>query len=195
MASLKPMTVYGAAGAGRAAGTTHFTVLLAAYLSDVRHRGTTVLEWNDSGDFAKIYAVHADTHGRKPPPERFHLLSAEYVPAADRRALLDCRERGRDAVVIDFGVYREGIEEEFLRCDRRFIIGGTGDWQVGDLASFAAVRRKVRAEYLAAFGGETQRRLVERILGIRVHRIPWSPETGRITGELLRFFGFLVPQA
>ena len=187
------LQVFGVAGAGHGVGTTHFTILLAAYLSDVRHRKTTVLEWNENGDFARIAEVRGKGKKRTGTPGMFFIGSEEFMPSAGRRELLQCRERGREAVVIDFGVCRESIEEEFLGCDRRFILGGVNDWQVGAFAAFAAKKRRVSADCLSAFGGETQRKLVERFLGIRIGRIPWSPEAGLLTGELLRFFGRLLP--
>ncbi len=186
-------TVYGIAGCGHSVGTTHFSVLLARFLSDVRHRRTAVLEWNGNGDFARIFAVHRKKTVTKPPPEVFYIKAEEYMPSAGRKQLLQCREREREAVVIDFGVYREGIEEEFARCDRRFILGGGNDWQIGSFAAFAAKRGKPPAEYLAAFGGETQLKLLERFLGIRIRHIPWAPEAGRITGEVLAFFCGFIP--
>ena len=192
MASDRTMTVYGVAGTGHAVGTTHFAVLLAGFLSDVRHRKVSVLEWNRSGDFMKIRSVHQKNPFRQYPPGVFCIKAEEYVPAAGRKDLLQCRDRGRDAVVIDFGVYRESMEDEFRRCDRRFVLGGVNDWQITDFAAFAADRR-ISAECLWSFGGETQIKLLERYLGIRVRHIPWSPEAGLITAELLRFFGSLIP--
>ena len=191
----RTMTVYGVAGAGHAVGATHFAVTLAAYLADVRHRKTSLLEWNESGDFAKIYAVFAGKDIRKPPPEVFSIQAVEYMPAAGRDMVFSCRERGREAVVIEFGVLREGSEEEFLRCDRRFILGGLNDWQVGAFSAFAARHRKLPGELMSFSGGESRIKLMERFLGIRVGRIPWSPEAGVITGEMLRFFGSLIPRA
>ena len=159
----RTMTVYGVAGAGHAVGATHFAVTLAAYLADVRHRKTSLLEWNESGDFAKIYAVFAGKDIRKPPPEVFSIQAVEYMPAAGRDMVFSCRERGREAVVIDFGVLREGSEEEFLRCDRRFILGGLNDWQVDSWPSTPDGEARQAAEVTEMYTELFQHPLVDAI--------------------------------
>ncbi len=182
-------TVYGIAGACHAVGTTHLAIMTANYLSSAEGMRTALLEWNESGTFGRT----AKVRGFPEPARKFEIMGVRCVSGAGVAELLLSEEEGNSAVVIDFGVLGAANRDEFLRCDRRWIIGGMSDWQI-DAAANAADGMRGRGEitFFCTFGAEEARRLFERWMGIRVIRIPWSDEAWKMDGRVLAFFSRLI---
>lgn len=186
--------VIGIAGSGPGVGTTHFAILTANYLADVLRRRTAVLEWNQSGAFARMEAVCVKKTVSRPENNTFRIFEVSYIKKAGKKELLECMNCGYDTVIIDFGSGFESAAEEILRCERRFLLGSFCEWQVGAFTSFAAGRRGKREgwEYFYRFGSEEAAEEMRKRLCISVRRIPESQDAFTITGELMVFFeGFL----
>ena len=176
----------GVAGSGHSVGVTHFSVSLAAYLSGVLCRRTALLEWNDSGDFARVEQVCAKKMVTDYGDNSFNISDIFCFKKAGRRQAVSCLESGFDAIVIDFGVFRPGIRDDFFLCGRRFLVGSVSEWQLPGLADF------VEKQYFSAFGDQEALNLTERFLGIQIRKIPISEQAFVVTGDSLVFMeGFL----
>jgi hypothetical protein len=189
------MILVGAVGLGHAVGTTYFSLMTAEYLAGVRRKKTALVEWNPGGAFRRIAAVYGGKAKKAVPAEAcrsFVLMETVLYTDGDSELLIRLSNIGYAACVIDFGVMREEIRSEFLRCTRRFAVAAATRWQVADLAEFAAGEgKKARCEYVAAFGGRRQLDLAERYLGIRIGRVPLSADPCAIDGKVMAFFGQL----
>jgi hypothetical protein len=184
----------GVAGSGHSVGVTHFSVSLAAYLSGVLCRRTALLEWNDSGDFARVEQVCAKKMVTDYGDNSFNISDIFCFKKAGRRQAVSCLESGFDAIVIDFGVFRPGIRDDFFLCGRRFLVGSVSEWQLPGLADFVEKQgaRRHRCEYFSAFGDQEALNLTERFLGIQIRKIPISEQAFVVTGDSLVFMeGFL----
>ena len=187
----KKAELIGIAGSGRSVGTTHFAILTANYLAGVLRQKTAVLEWNKSGDFARMETVWAKKTVIFPQGKTFNVLGISYYKEAGKEELLDCSNRGFDVVVLDFGAYREEIRDEYLRCGRKFLVGSASGWQFAELTgllSESGIRQK-GWEYFFSFGSRETIKMTERYLKVPFRRIPLSPDAFSITGEHLAFYG------
>ena len=181
----------GVAGSGRSVGVTHFAVLTANYLYGVLGQKTAVLEWNESGDFARMETVWAKKTVTFSKEKTFNVMGISYYKEAGKEELLDCTSRGFDAVVLDFGIYREAILEEFLRCGRKFLVGSASSWQLAGLTGLLSENgnRQKGWEYFISFGSREMIEMTERYLKVPFRQIPLSQDAFSISGEHLAFYG------
>ncbi len=188
------MILTGAAGAGRAVGCTHFSIMLANYLAGYLRRKTAILEFNLSGDFEAIEAVCT---GRVSGARPFKVLDVDYFKAAADTDLVIATESGYEEIVIDFGDIGCADQEYFVRCDRQFLIGSFSEWQQGRFRESGMLNTsadKKSRKYLAAFGSaETGKEFLRRYR-VDAERIPFSADAFAVTGECAEFFGKLLTE-
>ena len=97
-------------------------------------------------------------------------------------------------MILDFGTYNGKVEEELLRCDRKFFLGSFSEWRLRAFSEHISDKR-VRDcgwEYFAAFGNKETAGMIKRFLKEQVSLIPWLPDAFVITGEAMAFFERLL---
>lgn len=176
----------GIIGAGRSVGVTHFAFMLAGYLSGVERKTCAVLEWNCHGDLNSMKLVCCKDKRTK---GFFRVLETDCYESADINTLLLCKKSGYQTVIVDYGSVSEGNLEEFLRCDRQFVVGSLSEWQMRDFVEFERNRKQADKswESLLSFGSEEARKNMEKKLRIPVRRIPLSVDPFIITSEIIGF--------
>lgn len=185
----KRQRIIGIIGTGRSVGVTHLSIMAAGYVSGVLRRSCAVLEWNSHEDFERIQKV-CTCKIKAGSTNPFHVLDADYYRAAGTKELLLCKTKGYQDVIVDYGTVLEGNLEEFLRCDRRFVVGSVSEWQIGAFLGFAegGKRADQRLDYFAVFGSGEARKNMEKRLGFPILRIPVSVDAWTVTSESLKFF-------
>ncbi|WP_186423719.1 hypothetical protein [Lacrimispora celerecrescens] len=187
--SKKPVNqeIIGIIGTGRGVGVTHFTVMTAGYLGGVLRKRCAVLEWNSHGDFRKMKKLCAKEQFQA---GGFRILEADYYERAGIDTLLLCKKSGYQAVIVDYGTVREGNLEEFLRCDRQFVLGSLSEWQMETFLEFERKGKKAEKSWktLVSFGSEEARKNAEKRLNIPISRIPVSVDVFAVTGEIIGFY-------
>ena len=184
-------TRIGIAGCGPSVGVTHFSIMTACYAVSVLRRRTALLEWNQSGDFARLQEVYGKKNVMDSTGKTFNILDIYFFREAGREQLRECLERDFCMVIIDFGVFREDIRDDFLQCDRRFLVCSASEWQLPGFAAFLSGNKEqgCRYEYFSAFGKRENTGMAERFLKVSIRQIPLSLDAFVITGESLSFFG------
>ena len=89
----------GVAGSSRGVGTTHFSIMTAAYLSGVLGKKTALLERNDSGDFARIEEVFETHPVLKKNGCSFNILEISFIKGAGSHAFSDLANSDFDTAV------------------------------------------------------------------------------------------------
>lgn len=179
--------VIGIIGTGRCVGVTHFAVMTAGYLRGVLRKRCAVLEWNGHGDFNLMRKVCKEEKGTSGV---FQVLEVDYYEQAGINTLLLCKKSGCQTVIVDYGTVREGNLEEFLRCDRQFVLGSLSEWQMEAFLEFEGNGKKAEKswETFVSFGSEEARINMEKRLKRPVRRIPVSVDAFVVTGEMLKFY-------
>ena len=179
--------IIGIIGTGRGVGVTHFAIMTAGYLTGVLRKRCAVLEWNSHGDFGNMRKI-CGKDGR--PDEVSRILDTDYYERAGIDTLLLCKKAGYQAVIVDYGSVMEGNLEEFLRCDRQFVLGSFSEWQMKAFLEFEGKGKRAERswETLAAFGSEEARKNMEKRLGFPVRRVPVSVDAFIVTGEAISFY-------
>ncbi len=179
--------VIGIIGTGRGVGVTHFTVLTAGYLGGVLRKKCAVLEWNSREDFKNMRMMCGK---EKAQAGYFQILEADYYERAGIDTLLLCKKSGYQAVIVDYGTVKEGNLDEFLRCDRQFVLGSLSEWQMEAFLEFEGKGKKAEKGWktLVSFGSEEARKSAEKRLKIPIFRIPVSVDVFAVTSEIIGFY-------
>lgn len=173
---------------------TCFSILMANYLYGVQNKKTVVLEWNQNGDFERIEKICCKNFVLKPHVKTFKVLEVSFIKRAGKTELLECVNREYDAVVIDFGSDFKGIKEEFLRCDRKILIGSFCEWKAAAFIDLISGKRKEDGKwsFLTRSCNYDMKERVKKMLHTPVGQIPESADAFAITEDSLAFFeGFL----
>ena len=178
--------IIGVAGTSHGVGVTHFCVMAASFLTAAAGEETAVLEWNGSGDFGRMELACT---GRKREGKLFRVLETDYYKEAGAGELALCLNRYR-CVLVDFGVMRDDVKDEFMRCEKRVLIGSFSEWQWKVFWEWLERGKEAERGWInaAAFGSGETRREGRKELKIPVLGIPLSADALTVTPDTLDFF-------
>lgn len=122
------MGVYsvGILGIDKGEGVTSLAVGLASYLQELRFRQTAMVEMNREGEFEEIRDTYFGKECKEAP---FEIFKINYYPGVTRNQYARICNMGYDCVVTDFGHDYRNSMEDFLRCDRKIIMGSINLWK------------------------------------------------------------------
>ena len=129
----KRCRMIGIAGSNVGVGCTHFSIMLANYLTGYLRRKAILLEFNESGDFERLEQVCTGQTGRKNP---YRILDADYYKHAGPENIKEVLLEGYDDILIDFGSVKDGEHESYWRCDKKFLVGSFTEWQQESFREF-----------------------------------------------------------
>ncbi len=180
----------GILGAGAGTGATHLTLLLANYLTGVKHRKTAVLEWNSHGDFDRF---GIQCLGLKQPKDRYVILGVSYFPRADDETLIQCMCGDCQVILLDCGREEEGRRADLIRCNKKLVIGSFSEWQSETYMALLKERKQPKEgwHYFCAFGSEEARTIAEKYINVPIERVPCIPDAYGVTKETISLFGRL----
>ena len=134
----KQCRMIGIAGSNTGVGCTHFSIMLTSYLVGYLRRKAILLEFNESGDLEKLEYVCTGQMGQKNP---YRILDADYYKHAGPEAVKEVLQRGYDDILIDFGSVKDGANELYWRCDKKFLVGSFTEWQQESFREFEMEQR------------------------------------------------------
>lgn len=183
-------SIFGIAGSSPGVGVTHFSILFANYMTSALGKKTALLEWNASGDFARLEEVLCKKSIYKVASMAFKILGVSYIKRAGEDELLECINCGFDVIIIDFGNNFEVIRKEFLRCGKKILLGSFSEWQMGAFTDLIAEKESSigKWDFLAVFGSEKVAVEVKRTLRVSIGWIPHSGDAFAVTAEIMAFF-------
>ncbi len=116
----------GIIGIDKGEGATSLTVGLATYLQEILCKKTAMVEMNTEGEFADIRSVY---FGRNYTQTPFEIFKICYYPGVVKSEYAKICNMGYDCIVTDFGYQYEKYMEDFLRCDKKIVLGSINLWK------------------------------------------------------------------
>lgn len=116
----------GIIGIDKGEGVTSLAVGLASYLQEMRCQKTALAEMNREGSFDDIRDTYFGKGYRENP---FEIFKVDYYPGASKGQYARICNMGYQCIVTDFGNEYVRCMEDFLRCDKKVVIGSVNLWQ------------------------------------------------------------------
>lgn len=123
----------GIIGIDKGEGATSLAVGMASYLQEVRCKRVALAEMNRSGEFYEIRNTYFGTDYREIP---FEIFRVDYYPGMTKERYAQVCNMGYDCIVTDFGSVYQRAMEDFLRCDRKIVVGSVNLWKYGKYLEF-----------------------------------------------------------
>ncbi len=134
-----------------------FCTLLAAHISDREKGRIACIDLSGRHRFEQLYESLFGTN--KTVPDCFMLREVCYVTEGNSSLIGTYAAKGYTTILLYFGVLKSPLLSEFLRCDRRFVLGTVYPWRVRDWNAFSEELgdKRILQEITAVLtGGEEQ---------------------------------------
>lgn len=122
----KELLHIGILGIDKGEGVTSLAVGMASYLQGMRCKKTAMLEMNTEGEFADIRTTYFGKNYKETP---FEIFKTSYYPGVTKGEYAKICNMGYDCIVTDFGFSYQKSMEDFLRCDKKIVMGSINLWK------------------------------------------------------------------
>lgn len=110
---------------------THLTIALANYCSSKLRKSTACLEINHTGAFNRLSAFTSEKtpYSKLKADPVISIYNVDYYPTISLENIPEIFGKGYCYLLLDFGVLTDLTFHEFLRCDRKIVIGSLSPWK------------------------------------------------------------------
>ncbi|ANS75355.1 hypothetical protein AWM70_12660 [Paenibacillus yonginensis] len=128
--------VVAVAGVESKVGSTHFSILIANYLTRKGYR-VALKEANASQDFNRIEQAYEGMKGFNSPNTSFTINKVDYFKSNDREGMSKLVGSGYNYLVLDIGCLEESDwKDEFYRAGVQFVVGAGSEWRQPKIVQF-----------------------------------------------------------
>ncbi len=185
---LKEKISIGIIGTGSGCGTTHLAIALANYLQSGLGKQTAVIEMPGQHDLEHM--IRDECRGKQ---ELFHV---QYFTGIGVGKIPEILNSGYEAFVLDCGGDYQAAREEFLRCDRKLVMGSISPWKVSAFEHFMrniiAIENYQQWEFLVLFADRTDRKRIQKRYKMHLTSVPWIENPFYLKKEDLIFLQKLL---
>ncbi|MGN6715162.1 hypothetical protein [Anaerocolumna jejuensis] len=191
--------VIGIAGTHKGVGVTHLGLMLTSCISEGIGLSTAFLHWPDSRDICLLrnhfFSADEGISGIKnisgkegifrsehlfnsEQREEFTVSKASFYPGVGKESMAEILAQGYDCIVMDFGNAFKEHREEFLRCDKKIVVGSLTPWKRYCLEDFIAESEMITGSsdwiYVINFAAEREVAVAARSLNRRFLPVPYE---------------------
>lgn len=191
--------VIGIAGTHKGVGVTHLGLMLTSCISEGIGLSTAFLHWPDSRDICLLrnhfFSEDEGISGNKNIPgkegicrsghlfnseqrEEFTVSKASFYPGVGKERMAEILAKGYDCIVMDFGNAFKEHREEFLRCDKKIVVGSLTPWKRYCMEDFIVESEMITGSsdwiYAINFAAEREVAVAARSLNRRVLPVPYE---------------------
>lgn len=164
----KEKTSIGILGIGMGCGVTHLTIALANYLQSGLGKKTAVIEMSGQNDLKGM--LQKECKGKQ------KLLNVHYFTDICVGKIPEIMNSGYEVFVLDLGGDYAAAREEFLRCDRKIVIGSISPWRICAYEHFIentiASENYELWEFLVLFANLLDKKRIQKRYGMHMMSIP-----------------------
>lgn len=129
----------------------------------------------------------------------FKFRGVDYYPKTSGNALPSLLNQGYDYLILDLGAIAEADISEFLRCDKKLVIGSTAPWKLWKYEEFFqkfenCINLREGFCYLVETGTEKEVQRISKLHQVAMQIIPFIRDPFRIEKEQFLFFGILLAE-
>lgn len=169
MKKLKEKISIGIIGTGQGCGATHLAIALANYLQSGLGKKTALIELSGQCDLKNM--IQRECRGKQ------KLLGVDYFTDIYVGKIPEIMNSGYEAFVLDLGANYDAAREEFLRCDRKIVIGSISPWKVFAYEHF--IKNVIASEncelweFLVLYANRKDKKQIQKRYGMHMLSVPW----------------------
>lgn len=185
---LKEKVSIGIIGIGKGCGATHLVVALANYLQSALGKKTAVIELSGQQELKELIGKEGD--------KRQKLFGVSYFTDICVGNIPEIMNSRYDAFVLDLGADYETAREEFLRCDRKIVVGSISPWKAFAYEHFlntiTATENYEAWEFLVLFANVLDKKRLQKRYGMYMISIPWIENPFCLKQEDMQFLQKII---
>jgi hypothetical protein len=188
----------GIIGTHKGAGVTHLGILLAAYLSEWAGYRTAYLECYPKKDMQYLKSYLYDDGNTKDLPEcnTFKIKHVTFYCNVKEQEMAEIIGEKYDCVILDLGTDFLKSKNEFLRCDRRFVVGSLAMWKRYELDKFIQNTEHIKYSdewiYMIPFSQKRDVIRAEKEFQRNIYGVPFEPDPFLLSSESVQLFQTLL---
>lgn len=183
----------GLLGCGHGVGVTQLAISLCSYCASKQRKSVAYVELHTRGEIAQLVpesALHYEDC-------RFRLHGVDYFPRMSESGIPALLNRGYDYLILDVGSLDEANVPEFLRCDRKLVLGSLAPWKSWQyeavIQHFYSINLGEGFDYLVQMGMNEHVRRFSKAHHIAMSQVPFIQNPFRIEKELFPFLERRIP--
>ncbi|WFR57745.1 hypothetical protein QA584_01295 [Anaerocolumna sp. AGMB13025] len=188
--------VIGLIGTHTGAGVTHLGILLAVYLSECLGHKTAFIECGGNNDLKHLQEHFFHPEEEQYNQESFTLNRVTFHKNKRLQGLPEIIGDKYDCVILDLGTDLAKHKSEFLRCDKKIVIGSLAVWKTHELEKFinitAPIKNCEQWIYAIPFATKKTVREAEKKYKRIIQGVPYEPDPFLLTGNIIRLFQKLI---
>lgn len=176
-------------------GVTHLSIALCNYCVSKRKKTCAYLELHRRNEISQLIT---ETHlldclrGHS----YFRLHGVDFYPAVDIEDIPALLNLDYDYLILDAGAMNEGFFSEFLRCDRKLIVGSLAPWKSWKYEAFFqnntnTLNLRKGFDYLVQTGVKTNVSSFARKHHINLQTVPFINNPFCLEKDIFPFLGIL----
>lgn len=118
------------------AGVTHLSIALCSYCASKLGKRTAYLELHARNEISSVCPKTERSDDPESVSSCFRLHGVDYYSTMDSRTIPSLLNQGYDYLIFDSGSFTETDLSEFLRCDRKLILGSLAPWKSEKIQEF-----------------------------------------------------------
>ena len=180
-------------GCDAGVGVTHLAISLCTYCASKRRKSVAYAELHARSEIAQL--VPESSLLQDHPSFRLH--GVDYYPRMPGSGVPALLNQGYDYLILDTGNLDEADTSEFLRCDRKLVLGNLAPWKRWKYEAFflhfQSINFREGFDYLVQSGMNENVLLFSRAHHIAMSQIPIIQNPFRIEKELFPFLERRIP--
>lgn len=193
---LTALTTVGILGSESGVGVTHLAILLGNYLTAKCNQHTAVVELSGKSSFRNIQRVYKSRHKPKNIGKCFELYDLAYFYEVSTADLSIIYNLGYDIIVLDFGFDYAKARVEYLKCQKKLVIGSVSDWKkLLFMQKIEMLLKETGGEmfqYLALFGEKVECQEWKKLYHIDIRGLPFEPDPYTIHNKNFDFYEKII---
>lgn len=170
-------------------GATHLGIALANYCRSFHHAKTALLELNDTGNLKHLQDFESQSC--------FSIYGVDYYPAVSLEQLPYFFNMDYHFFILDFGILEREHFQDFLRCDRKLVIGSLSPWKRCCFENFLSnwnfeTQQVGNVVYLALFGTKSDLFEFSCKHRLLIRAIPFIANPFELSKNLFSFLESLI---
>lgn len=184
--------VIGLIGTHTGAGVTHLGLMMAHYFSECQGQNTAYIECGSHNELGFLQQAFFDPAEDSYNRETFRLRRITFYKNRSLQGIPEIVGDQYNCVILDLGTDMTKHKSEFLRCDKKVVVGSLAIWKQQSLEKFISNYGHIKnsEQWIYVFPFTTNRLLKEAVkkLDKKIYGIPYEPDPFLLSEEMIHFF-------